>query len=221
MIRCIIVEDEPLAQQVMAAHIEKIPELGLIAIAGNAMEAFEIINCNQVDLMFLDIQMPALNGMDFIRSLKSPPAVIFTTAFPEHAVVSYEVGAVDYLLKPVTFDRLRASVHRFLKLYAPPEPDRTYTFFKVEGKFMKLEHENMLFARSIKDYIVLHTLHGNYITHMTMKYLDELLPSTIFLRIHRSYLVNRNKITSIGKREIVIADETIPIGKNYKGVDAF
>ena len=116
MIRCVIVEDEPLAQQIIQEHIEKIPELKLIGKCGNAVDAFELIHREQVDLLLLDIQMPAMNGMDFIRTLKSPPAVIFTTAFPEFAASSYELPAVDYLLKPITFNRFLISIQRFLKL---------------------------------------------------------------------------------------------------------
>lgn len=216
MIRCIIVEDEPLAQQVIAEHIEKIPELQLIGTCRNATEAFDLIHREQVDLLLLDIQMPAMNGMDFIKALKVPPAVIFTTAFPEYAASSYELPAVDYLLKPITFDRFLTSIQRFLKLHVPPEPESTHTFFKVDGRFIKLEHADILYAKSVKDYIILHTVNGKFMTHMTMKYLDELLPSTAFLRIHRSFLVNRAKVTLVGKREIEIVDEKLPIGKNYR-----
>ncbi|WP_316817796.1 LytTR family DNA-binding domain-containing protein [Pedobacter nyackensis] len=216
MTRCLIVEDEPLAQQVIADHIRNIPELELVGICGNAIEAFEIIHRTHIDLILLDIQMPALNGMDFIKSLKVPPAVIFTTAYSEYAVESYEIQAVDYLLKPITYERFLASITRFLKLYVQPAPAKTHTFFKVNGKFIKLEHIDILYAQSVKDYIILHTIHGKYITHMTMKYLDGLLPSSIFLRLHRSFLVNRDKITLIGKQEVEIDRDKIPIGKNYK-----
>lgn len=218
MTRCIIVEDEPLAQQVIADHIRKIPELELVGTYENAIEAFEVILRTRIDLIFLDIQMPALNGMDFIKSLRVPPAVIFTTAFSEYAVESYEIQAVDYLLKPIIYDRFLTSINRFLKLYIQPEPEKTHTFFKVNGKFMKLEHADLLYAQSVKDYIVLHTTQGKYITHMTMKYLDELLPSSIFLRLHRSFLINRDKVTLIGKQEVEIDGDKIPIGKNYKNL---
>jgi len=218
MIRCVIVEDEPLAQQIIAEHIEKIPELTLIGKCGNAVDAFELIHREQVDLLLLDIQMPVMNGMDFIRTLKSPPAVIFTTAFPEYAASSYELPAVDYLLKPITFDRFLISIQRFLKLYVQPETERIHTFFKVNGRFIKLEHTDILYAQSIKDYIILYTMNGNFMTHMTMKHLDELLPSKEFLRIHRSFLVNVARITLIGKREIEVADQKLPIGKNYRNL---
>jgi len=218
MISCIIVDDEPLAQQAIADHIEKIPELQLVGTCRNAVEAFELIHRKQVDLLLLDIQMPAMNGMDFIKALKVPPAVIFTTAFPEYAALSYELPAVDYLLKPITFGRFLTSIQRFLKLQVPPEPESTHTFFKVDGRFIKLEHTEIVYAQSVKDYIILHTLNGKFMTHMTMKYLDELLPSTVFLRIHRSFLVNKTKVTLVGKREIEVVDQKLPIGKNYRNL---
>lgn len=216
MINCLIVEDEPLAQQVISDNIDKIPELSLLGICGNAVEAYEFIHRNTVDLIFLDIQMPVLTGMDFIKSLKDPPAVIFTTAFIEYAASSYEVAAIDYLVKPVTFDRFKTSIQKFLKMNTPPKHEKEYTFFKVNGNFVKLMHVDILYAQSIKDYIILYTLNGNYITHMTMKNLDELLPSDKFLRIHRSFLVNRANVTSVGKKEIQIGEDKLPIGKNYK-----
>ncbi len=216
MIKCVIVDDEPLAQQIIAGHIQLTPNLQLVGICANAMEAFELIHQQQIDLLFLDIQMPVINGMDFIQSLHKAPAVIFTTAFAEYAVDSYEVNAVDYLLKPITYERFANSIRKFLTIHIPPEPEKNYAFFKVNGKFMKLTHAEIRYAQSIKDYVILHTSGGNYITHMTMKYLESLLPTQLFVRIHRSYLVNKQLITSMDKKEVHLEAEKLPVGRSYK-----
>jgi DNA-binding LytR/AlgR family response regulator len=219
MTRCLILEDEPLAQQVIAGYLGKTAGFELAGICRNAVEAFEFLHREHIDLLFLDIRMPFMNGMDFIRALKSPPAVIFTTAFPDYAAESYELRAIDYLLKPVTYERFLESIGKFSRWHAPVmEPEKDHTFFKVNGLFIRLEHHEILFAQSVKDYIVIHTLSETHITHMTMKYLDELLPASVFLRVHRSFLINRNKITSIGKQEIGLGGHRIPIGKNYRKV---
>src|SRR5665213_422649 len=130
MVKCIVVDDEPLAQQVLEAHILKTKELYLVKKCANALEAFDILSREKIDLMFLDIKMPSLNGTDFIRSLRNPPAVVFTTAFSEYAVLSYELEAVDYLLKPVTMERFNISIARFLKTHSKPEQEQPYSYFK-------------------------------------------------------------------------------------------
>jgi two-component system LytT family response regulator len=219
MIRCIVVDDEPLARQVLEEHISRLSELALVKTCRNALEAFDIIHQEKIDLILLDIQMPALTGIDFIRSLRKPPAVIFVTAYPEHAAQSYELNAVDYLLKPVTFERFSISIQKLLnqKIDAEPKPD--YTYFKVNGRMVKIKHTEIICAQSIKDYIVIKTLNGNYITHMTMKYLSELLPAKLFRRVHRSFIVGTNHITSIGRNVIELGDLKVPVGESYK-IDA-
>jgi two-component system LytT family response regulator len=216
MIKCIIVDDEPLARQVLEQHVLTAPELILIKSCNNALEAFDIIHKQKIDLIFLDIRMPSMTGIDFIRSLKEPPAFIFTTAYSEYAVQSYELNAVDYLLKPVTLDRFNASIKKFLKQNSNPEPPRHYTYFKVNGKMVKINHADMVCAQSIKDYIIIKTPQANFITHMTMKYLESLLPSTAFRRVHRSFIAGIDHITSIGRNSIELGDVNVPIGESYK-----
>lgn len=216
MIKCIVVDDEPLAQQVLEAHILKTKELYLIKKCANALEAFDILSKEKIDLMFLDIKMPSLHGTDFIRSLRNPPAVVFTTAFSEYAVLSYELEAVDYLLKPVTMERFNISIARFLKTHIRPEQEKTYSYFKVEGKLVKIEHPSILYAQAIKDYIILTTLHGNYIVHMTMKGLEELLPGKLFMRVHRSFIIGTLHIKAIEKNAVELGEMKIPVGGNYK-----
>lgn len=217
MIKCIIIDDEPLAQDVLENYITSTPELVLVNKCNNALEAFNVLHTNQVDLMFLDVQMPAINGIDFIRSLKSPPSVIFTTAFADYAVSGFELDAIDYLLKPVSYGRFEKAINKLLKIHPPPSSEeKDYTYFKVSGKLLKVFHADLLYAQSVKDYILISTTKGNYLTHMTMKYLNSLLPAYLFVRVHRSYIVNKTRVNFIDKWSVKIATEVIPIGDNYK-----
>ncbi len=217
MMNCLIVDDEPLAQDILEEYIYANDQLSLYKKCSTAFEAFEILHQQQIDLLFLDVKMPGLNGIDFLKSLKNPPAVIFTTAFSEYAASSYDLEAIDYLLKPITKERFDKSLTKLLKLQPLPIIEiRDYTYFKVSGKLLKIDHCDILYAQSVKDYILLHTVAGRHMTHMTMKNLIEVLPDEKFLRIHRSYLVNKNKIRNISKSQLQIGDETIPIGKLYK-----
>jgi DNA-binding LytR/AlgR family response regulator len=217
MMKCIIVDDEPLAQEVLEHFIGRNVHLQLIQKCSNSLEAFEVLHHTSVDVIFLDIKMPGINGLDFIRSLKNPPAVIFTTAFAEHAITGFDLEAVDYLLKPITYERFEKSIHKLLKIYKPePAQQKDYTYFKVSGQLIKVPHGELQYAQSVKDYILLCTTHGNHLTHMTMKYLNELLPSPPFVRVHRSYLVNETFIQVIDKKQIKIGKQVILVGENYR-----
>ncbi|OIN59888.1 LytR/AlgR family response regulator transcription factor [Arsenicibacter rosenii] len=216
MIKCLIVDDEPLARQVLETYIQQTADLVLIKSCPNALEAFEAVTNYPVDLIFLDIQLPLLTGVDFIRQLRQPPAVIFTTAYPDYAVESYELEAVDYVLKPITYHRFGQSIDRFLKRTAAVMPPVPHTYFKVDGQLVKLLHADIMYAQSIKDYILLKTPHRSYIIHMTMKSLSELLPNQHFRRVHRSFLVNLRHITAVGRQDIQIGETTIPIGDSYR-----
>ena len=218
MIRCILIDDEPLALEVLEHFIIRTPELELVAKCDNALDAFKVLHDQVVDLMFLDIKMPGISGLDFVSSLKTPPAVIFTTAFAEHAVKGFELEAVDYLLKPITFERFEKSIRKLLKMHLPEPADvKDYIYFRVSGRLIKIFHSDLLYAQSVKDYILICTKSGNHLTHMTMKYLAELLPSPPFLRVHRSYLVNRDAIYQVERNSIRVNNEIIPIGENYRG----
>ncbi|MCW3109793.1 MAG: LytTR family transcriptional regulator [Segetibacter sp.] len=216
MIRCIIIDDEPLAQQVLEKYVQQTSGMEIVKKCSNALEAFDIISKAKIDLMFLDIKMPSLNGIDFIRSLKQPPKVIFTTAFSEYAVESYELEAIDYLVKPVTYERFLRSMERYSKIHVTVKPQLEYSYFKINGKLIKVPYFEIIYARSVKDYIILKTKHDSQLTYMTMKYLVELLPKEMFSRVHRSYMINRSHIKAIGNNVIEVGDYKIPIGKNYK-----
>ena len=211
-----ILEDEPLAQQLISGFIDRIPELQLVATARHPAQAFELLHQHPVDLLFLDIQLPVLTGLQFIKSLTQPPAVIIITAYPEHAVESYEIAAIDYLLKPLSFERFENSVRRYLKQVTAAMPLPNYNFFKVNGRFLKIQHEDILYAQSIRDYIMLYTRNGNQMVHMTMKSLENLLPSPPFKRVHRSFLVNEEMVTSYTSQKILIGSVELPVGKHYK-----
>ncbi len=213
-----IVDDEPLAQQVLEKHIRQTPELELVAKCFHAADAFAALHQHKIELIFLDIKMPSVSGIDFIRSLKDPPAFIFTTAFAEHALQSYELQAVDYLLKPITYERFKKSIDRFLgQTVAPPvKEEKKYFYIKVNGSLVKLFFADVLYAQSMKDYIKIVTTGSSYLTHLTMKSLLELLPENMFRRVHRSYIVNLEQIEVIHKTSVIIGKSEIPLGENYK-----
>ena len=200
MIRCIIVDDEPLAQEVLEAHIKRFGRLEVFAKCPNALEAFKVLHKENIELMFLDIRMPAINGIEFLKSLKSPPKVIFTTAYSEYALTGFELDGIDYLLKPISYERFEKSMEKLFRIY----PDE------------KIMHTELLYAQSVKDYILLKTTKGNLLTYMTMKNLAGLLPADTFARVHRSYLVNMNCIEVMDKNILKVAGTNITIGENYR-----
>src|SRR3569833_89360 len=168
MIRCLIIDDEPLAQEIMENYVNRHPGLELAGKCSSATDAFRALHNLSADLMFLDIKMPGINGLDFIRSLKNPPAVIFTTAFAEYAVTGFELDAVDYLLKPITYERFEQSIRKVMKTHPPEKEERKdYTYFKKTNQKKKKQHSDILYAQSVKDYILLCTKTGNLLTHMT------------------------------------------------------
>lgn len=217
MIQCLIVDDEPLAREVIATYIEQAPQLQLVKKCSNALEAFAVLEKQPVDLLFIDIYMPIVNGIDFIRTLKAPPAVIFTTAFSEYAAVSYELEALDYLVKPVTYARFAKSIDKFFKQSTKLNAgEKKYFYIKVNGRLQKIIYADMLYAESMRDYIKIVTIGETFITHLTMKALTELLPADMFSRVHRSFIVHVPFVRSIGRKEILVNEFKIPVGDNYR-----
>lgn len=217
MVQCLIVDDEPLAQDVIAKYVEQSPKLQLVKKCSNALEAFAVLEKQPVDLLFIDISMPVVSGIDFIRSLKAPPAVIFTTAFSEYAADSYELEALDYLVKPITYARFTKSVDKFFRQKIKPGTDeKNYLYIKADGRLQKLFYADIIYAESMRDYIKVVTVTGNHVIHLTMKALSELLPAGIFIRVHRSFIVQAKCMLSIGKKEILVNEFKIPVGDNYK-----
>ncbi len=232
MLRAIIVDDEPLALDVLETFIERIPgTITLVAKCSNALEAQKVLEEKEVDLMFLDIQMPQLTGVDFLRSLKNPPMVIFTTAYSEYALDGFELNAVDYLLKPISFERFMKAVNRASELHdlqsqgEIPEKDeietgKDFIFVKSDKKLVKVKYNDIIYIEGLKDYVIIRMDHGRVITLQTMKSLDVKLPSGIFKRLHRSYIVNMDRINAIMGNMVEVYEKGeikhLPIGKNYR-----
>lgn len=217
MINCIIVDDEPLAQTVIQRYIEQTAGLHLLENCANAIEAFNALQKHQVDLMFLDIKMPIISGLELLRKLKHRPAVIFTTGFTDYAMEGYELDVIDYLLKPVTFQRFNKALAKYLKQTGIAAVEQNnYIYIKVSGKLVKVPFSEILYAESLKDYMKIVTGNDRLITHLTMKSLVNLLPATTFIRIHRSFIVNITLADSISRKEIMLQGTSIPVGNNYK-----
>lgn len=227
MINTIIVDDEPLALEILEAHIANIPELNLIAKCSNAIEANNALRDLDVDLMFLDIQMPQLTGVEFLRSLSNPPMTIFTTAYAEYAVEGFNLEALDYLLKPVSFERFMKASNKAIEQFksanastVSQDSGNDFFFVKSDKKMMKVYYRDILYIEGLKDYVIIRTETGRVITLQTMKSLVEKLPSDSFQRIHRSYILNLNKLQAIEGNMVELTEKgqskLIPIGKNYR-----
>lgn len=224
----IIVDDEPLAQEVLETYVAQVPEVTLVGKAANAVEANTLLQRGDVDLMFLDVQMPLLNGIEFLRSLDHPPLVIFTTAYSEFAVDAFALSAVDYLMKPVALDRFMRAVNKAMAVRAggarPPETseitDRDYIFVKADKKLVKVDFDEVVFIEGLKDYVIIRNDETRVITLQTMKSLEEKLPAAKFRRVHRSYIVNLEKVEAVENASLEVTvkgqKQTIPIGKNYR-----
>ena len=223
MIKTIIVDDEPLALKVLENYIDQLPEVELVAKCENAIEANNVLQNEDVDLICLDIKMPQISGIDFLKSLKNPPMVIFTTAFSNYALESYNLDVVDYLLKPISFDRFMKAINKVSERmnhdHDYSEAD-DYFYVKADKKLMKVKYDDIIYIEGLKDYVILRNVNSRVITLQTMKSLEEKLPSKMFKRVHRSYIVNVEKINSIMGNMIEVMDKgkekLIPIGKNYK-----
>lgn len=215
MPRCLIIEDEPLAQLVLERYIARVPSLDLAGKCATAVEAFEALHRDKIDLIFLDIRLPHINGMDFLKSLKDPPMVVFTTAYPEYAAQSYDLEAVDYLLKPITEERFLRCVDKILQR-APAPAAREHLILKVDSSLVRVPLEDIFYIESLKDYVRVVVTGGAHVTHMTMKALEMLLPPGSFVRIHRSYLVSLKKVTVLGTNTIKVGDKQLPVGESYR-----
>ena len=219
--KCIIVEDEPLAQNVLKKYIADHPSLELVATCTDALEAQGILNKHDVQLIFLDINLPKLSGINFIKTLLQSPLIIFTTAYPEFAVEGFELNAVDYLLKPFSFERFLKAVNKVVEKLNNPmvskkEEKNSYIFFRSDKKIHKVDLENILYIEAIGDYMKVITDSGQLIINETMKNLQEELPAGSFIRVHKSFIISRSKIKYIEGNYVQIEDKSIPIGATYR-----
>jgi DNA-binding LytR/AlgR family response regulator len=225
-INCLIVDDEPLAQEVLVAYIQALSDLEVVGCCHNAIEASLLLKKKKVDLLFLDIQMPRLTGIDFLKTLQHPPKVIFTTAYKEYALDGYDLDILDYLLKPIAFERFLTAVNKF-QLLQPTSSTvflqdtatlgtEAFIYLKADKKTQKVFLKNILYIESLKDYVKVKTIDQVIVTYQSISYLEEKLPDNQFIRIHRSYIVALDKITSFTAATIDIGKEELPIGRLYK-----
>jgi DNA-binding LytR/AlgR family response regulator len=218
--KCIIVDDEPLARELIASHLAHFENFELIDSFENALKAYAFLESNTIDLIFLDIEMPLLKGNDFLKKLKNPPKVIFTTAYREYALEGYELNVIDYLLKPITFDRFFLSIEKLKQLQTPKIEEKAATenhvFVSSGNKNIKIIFEEIFYIESLKDYITIHLENGksHHLKHNISAF--EKLLNSDFVRIHRSYIIHSKKLTAYTKNEVEINNIEIPIGSSYK-----
>jgi DNA-binding LytR/AlgR family response regulator len=222
-IRCIIIDDEPLARKGLKEYIADTDFLNLEGEFDNPLKATEMISRGEVQLLFLDIQMPKITGLDFFKTLQHAPPVIFTTAYPQYALDGFELNALDYLVKPISFDRFLKAAMKAKEYYEIREKNVNETsaaadhfFIKADGKLVKLFFDDILFAEALQNYVVVQTKDKKYITYLTFKSVEDYLPSNLFIKTHKSYLVAASKIESIEANEIRVGPHHIPISRNLK-----
>lgn len=224
-ISCLIVDDEPMAREILASFVAKIPQLELIKTCANAMDAFETINKNQIDLLFLDINMPEVSGLSLAKSIHKKSKIIFTTAYREYAIDGFDLQAVDYLLKPIAFDRFLKAVNAYFEISHPTtisqSTDTTpaqnpFIFVRADRKMLKINFEDILFIESLSDYIKIHTTKEVVVTRETISNIETKLPPNNFIRVHRSYIIAISKITAYSNEFIEINKKAIPISRTYK-----
>jgi two-component system, LytTR family, response regulator len=218
-IRCLIVDDEPYAVNLLAEYIAQVSWLSLEHKCYNALEALDYLKNHTVELVFLDINMPQLSGMQLTALLPAGQLFIFTTAYSEFAVESYEKNAVDYLLKPITFDRFLKAVNRAAQLLQSPAAKQTADshklFLKTGKTIVQLQYHDVIFVEGLKDYVVFHTLQGKHVVYKRMKELEETLPAQ-FSRVHNSYIINHDHIQKIEDNHVCIGDNRVPVSEKYK-----
>ncbi|MCK8523108.1 response regulator transcription factor [Aquimarina sp. D1M17] len=221
-LKCLIVDDEPIAQNIVKGFIEDIPDLEVVDICDNAMEALKVLQKQTVDILFLDIEMPKLSGLSFLKTLSHPPATIITTAYREFALEGFELDVVDYLLKPFSFERfLKAvnKVNRTQEIHSPTEPkscEKTYEYFKVDRKNIRIDYDDIIYIEGLSNYVKIHIKDKHFVVYHKLIDLQNLLPSDQFVRIHKSFIVAFDKIKAYGNDYVEIFDRQLSIGNTYK-----
>jgi two-component system LytT family response regulator len=225
---CIAVDDEPLALKLIEDFVKKVPFLNFIKSCKNAFEAIDVIQKEEIDLVFLDINMPDVSGIELIKNIENKPFVIFTTAYSEYAVEGFELNAVDYLVKPFLFERFFKAVNKAYELYNLKNKkqqlqaadnnstQQDFIFVKADYSSIKIYLNDILYLEGLKDYVKIHTAEKKILTLITMKKIEEKLPSSTFVRVHRSFIVAIDKIESIQRNRIIINNVRIPVGNSYK-----
>ncbi len=222
-INCIIIDDEPLAAEVIETHLKEFSNMNLQGSFVNPLEALPIIESGKIDVVFIDINMPKMNGLDFIRSLDSSPYFIITTAYREYAVESFDLDVLDYLVKPIPFTRFLKSINKLSQKFisdkstelSQPIAEKSFIFLKVDKKLIKIKFEDIYFIESLKDYIKVFTKSGDYLAHKSLSGITEELPKNQFLRLHRSFTVALDKIQALEGNSVLVTNKRIPIGRKY------
>ena len=221
LINCIVIDDEPLARKGLKEYIADVDFLNFVAEFDSPLKATELINRGKSQLLFLDIQMPKITGLDFFRTLQTPPPVIFTTAYPQYALEGFEVNALDYLVKPISFERFLKAVLKAKEFYEVREKNQTeiaadHFFIKADSKLIKILYDDVLFVEALQNYVVIHTKGKKHISYLTIKSVEEYLPPSLFIKTHKSYIIAASKIESIEGNDVRIGQHYIPISRNLK-----
>ena len=225
--KCLVIDDEPLARDLMRNHIVKLENFEIVAECGDAMKALQELRNYQVDLMFMDIQMPQITGIEFLKTLKHPPKVIITTAYREYALDGFELDVVDYLLKPITFERFLKSINKYYQIAQDESsnivqaasstiPETAFIYVKENKKVIKLHLNEILYVEGLSEYVQIHTSQKRIVTKTSMTKMQEKLPGTGFMRIHKSFIVSMDRIEAFTTNSIEVPGKVLPIGRSYK-----
>jgi DNA-binding LytR/AlgR family response regulator len=222
-ISCLIVDDEAIARDVIATHLSKIENINIVASCSHAMEAFNIISNHKIDLLFLDINMPEISGISFAKSINKDIKIIFTTAYRDYAVEGFELQAVDYLLKPISFERLLQSINTYFEVYHQPKTTDekplescSFMFVRSDRRMIKIDFESIIYIESFSDYIKIHLKNEVIVTRETISAIEVKLPNNQFLRIHRSYIIAIAHINSFTNEHVIINNKALTISRSYK-----
>lgn len=220
-LRCMIIDDEPLAQKGMKEYVQDIDFLELVSTCENALQANAYLQQHTVDLVLLDIQLPKLSGLDFLKSLKDPPAVVITTAYQEYALEGYELNVTDYLVKPIAFSRFLKAMNKAREFIELKQKENfhespSYFFLKVDNRFEKINYDDILFAEALQNYVAIHTAEKKMLCYITFSQIEKQLPADRFIKVHKSYIVAFNKIKSVEGNIINIAQHQIPVSRGMK-----
>lgn len=224
-VNVLIIDDEPLAREIIQTHLDKVSNWNVVDTCINAEEAYEALLNNAIDVIFLDIQMPVITGVEFLQSLQNPPLVIFTTAYSEYALKGFELNVIDYLLKPITFGRLLQAIEKAndkltsLSKVSETQNESTYFFVKQDGKLLKINFDDILYVKAEQEYSFVFTKTERLLVSMHLKLLGNILPESLFTRVHRSYIIAHQNVVSIYGNKVQIDEETqVPIGNTYKDI---
>ncbi len=217
MMKCVIIDDEPLARKIIREYIEEVSYLELVGETDSPLKALSMIQEEEVDLVFLDIQMPDMNGIDFLKTLVRQPKVIITSAFSEYALDGYELNVTDYLLKPISFDRFLKACNKVMGLLEQRiTPQRDFLFVKCDEAYERILYADILFIESADNFVYIHTLQKKYMVWLTLKHVLEQLPADQFIKVHRSFVIAINKVEQIKHNHLLFGDHEIPVSKQHK-----